>query len=616
MAASAILVLLGAASVHAYLPGVGSNVFIDGQSLTLDVNELDSLRTQIPRDYYSLPFCTLPGRKVFKRESLGQQLEGEIIEATGYTLSISEPLTCRTLCDKEVNEDGIEQFKTAIDEDYQVHMMVDSLPAVYALPYTPDGVQASYSRGFPVGFKGKNDVYYINNHLRFQIALSKLEPGKNNIVGFLVQPFSYAHKKQGGCPNSLVPSADERTYHALSDTTAIRFTYDVVWETSNLPWSHRWDIYFNDMDSTNIHWFSVTNSSLIVVFLAGLVAMILLRALRRDIARYNEAEMEEAKEESGWKLVHGDVFRPPQTLPGLFAVFVGTGVQLSGMSFLVLFFVVAGLISPSQRGNLLTATVLIFVLVGSLAGYQTARIHRVFRGTSWFKVTAMAATLYPAFCFLVFLSINAMLSLVGSTAAVKFAPLCIIILLWLTVQAPLVFFGSYIGFRKEPPNQPVRTNAIPRQVPEQPWFLSPWVALPFSGILPFGAVSVELYFIMTAVWLHQLFFIFGFLLLAMIILMATCAEISIVLCYFQLCAEDHRWWWRSLQWSGSCAGYLFLYSAWYFFAELQLVGIVPALMYFGYSALIAVSFALATGAVGYLSCFWFVRKIYGSIKVD
>ncbi len=28
--------------------------------------------------------------------------------------------------------------------------------------------------------------------------------------------------------------------------------------------------------------------------------------------------MEEAKEESGWKLVHGDVFRPPASYPMLF----------------------------------------------------------------------------------------------------------------------------------------------------------------------------------------------------------------------------------------------------------------------------------------------------------
>lgn len=58
---------------------------------------------------------------------------------------------------------------------------------------------------------------------------------------------------------------------------------------------------------------------MIVLFLTVMIAMILLRALRKEIAQYNDpSTLEEAKEESGWKLVHGDVFRPPSTYPMLF----------------------------------------------------------------------------------------------------------------------------------------------------------------------------------------------------------------------------------------------------------------------------------------------------------
>ena len=65
-----------------------------------------------------------------------------------------------------------------------------------------------------------------------------------------------------------------------------------------------------------MHWFSITNSIMIVLFLTVMIAMILVRALRRDIAQYNDvASMDEAREESGWKLCHGDVFRPPATYP-------------------------------------------------------------------------------------------------------------------------------------------------------------------------------------------------------------------------------------------------------------------------------------------------------------
>ena len=63
-----------------------------------------------------------------------------------------------------------------------------------------------------------------------------------------------------------------------------------------------------------------------------MVGMILLRSLHRDIAMYNrvptEEERAEEREESGWKLVHADVFRPPTRLPMIFCVCVGMGVQV------------------------------------------------------------------------------------------------------------------------------------------------------------------------------------------------------------------------------------------------------------------------------------------------
>ena len=40
----------------------------------------------------------------------------------------------------------------------------------------------------------------------------------------------------------------------------------------------------------------------------------------------------------------------------------------------------------------------------------------------------------------------------------------------------------------------------------------------------------------------QFYYLFGFLFVVFIILIITCAEITIVLCYFQLCSEDYNWW--------------------------------------------------------------------------
>ena len=58
---------------------------------------------------------------------------------------------------------------------------------------------------------------------------------------------------------------------------------------------------------------------------------------------------------------------------------------------------------------------------------------------------------------------------------------------------------------------------------------------------------------------NQFYFVFGFLFIVLVILVATCAEITIVMCYFQLCNEDYRWWWRSYLSAGSSGIYLMLY---------------------------------------------------------
>jgi transmembrane 9 superfamily protein 2/4 len=64
--------------------------------------------------------------------------------------------------------------------------------------------------------------------------------------------------------------------------------------------------------------------------------MIMVRTLRRDIARYNQDEgPDEAVEETGWKLVHGDVFRPPR-YPRLFAAVIGSGIQVFLMALITI----------------------------------------------------------------------------------------------------------------------------------------------------------------------------------------------------------------------------------------------------------------------------------------
>ena len=76
--------------------------------------------------------------------------------------------------------------------------------------------------------------------------------------------------------------------------------------------------------SFEIHWLSIINSFVLVLLLTGFLSIILMRVLKNDFSRYARGDEEdEDEEETGWKLVHGDVFRLPPA-SSVFCAFIGT----------------------------------------------------------------------------------------------------------------------------------------------------------------------------------------------------------------------------------------------------------------------------------------------------
>merc|ERR1719316_489065 len=251
-----------------------------------------------------------------------------------------------------------------------------------------------------------------------------------------------------------------------------------------------------------------------------------------------------------------------------------------------------------------------------VAGYTAARFCKLFDGDDWKLTTLLTACLYPGLFFLIFFVLNLFIWGEKSSGAVPFTTMFAILTLWFGISVPLVYLGSYSGFKRDAIELPVRTNQVARKIPEQPWFTHSVFMSLVGGLLPFGAVFTELFFIMSSLWQHQFYYLFGFLMLVLLILLVTCAEISIALTYFQLTSEDYTWWWRSFFASATSAVYIFLYACLYYATRMQITYYVGALLYFGYMFVISFIFALICGSVGMLSTFQFVRSIYSSIKID
>ncbi|CAL5419364.1 unnamed protein product [Camellia sinensis] len=634
---SAIVLLLLTYNAYSfYLPGVAPQDFDKGDLLNVKVNKLTSTKTQLPYSYYSLPYCH-PETIVDSRENLGEVLRGDRIENSAYVLNrfvqfkMREPQMCKIACRLTLDAKTAKEFKEKIEDEYRVNMILDNLPLVVPIQRLDQESPPVYQLGFHVGLKGqytgsKDEKNFIHNHLKFTVKYHRdMQTDLARIVGFEVKPFSVKHEYEGKwTENTHLTTCDPQAKRMVSNNNApqqveekqeIIFTYDVEFQESDVKWASRWDTYLL-MSDDQIHWFSIVNSLMIVLFLSGMVAMIMLRTLYRDISKYNELEtQEEAQEETGWKLVHGDVFRPPNNSE-LLCVCAGTGVQFFGMILVTMIFAVLGFLSPSNRGGLMTAMLMLWVFMGLFAGYASARLYKMFKGSEWKKIALRTAFLFPATVFVIFFVLNALIWGQKSSGAVPFGTMFALVFLWFGISVPLVFVGSYVGFRKPAIEDPVKTNKIPRQIPEQAWYMNPIFSILIGGILPFGAVFIELFFILTSIWLNQFYYIFGFLFIVFIILIITCAEITIVLCYFQLCSEDYLWWWRSYLTSGSSALYLFLYAAFYFFTKLEITKPVSGALYFGYMLIGSYAFFVLTGTIGFYACFWFTRLIYSSVKID
>lgn len=120
-----------------------------------------------------------------------------------------------------------------------------------------------------------------------------------------------------------------------------------------------------------------------------------------------------------------------------------------------------------------------------------------------------------------------------------------------------------------------------------------------TGILPFGAIFVELYFIMTSLWTNKIYYMFGFLFLCYGLMIITSAATTVLLVYFLLCAENYRWHWRAFIGAGMTGGYVFVNALIFWATRVSFGGLTGAVLYVGYSALIAFIVFILTGTFSF-----------------
>merc|ERR1739845_32194 len=164
---------------------------------------------------------------------------------------------------------------------------------------------------------------------------------------------------------------------------------------------------------------------------------------------------------------------------------------------------------------------------------------------------------------------------------------------------------------------PCRVNTIPRLIPENTvWYGKPHLIIPLSGLLSFGSIFIELFYILSSIWKYKIYHVYVFLLGVYVILVLIVSLSTIIVIYFVLNAENYHWQWTAY-FSGASTGlYVFIYSVYFFIFRTNITGFLQTMHYFGYMGVISLNLAILCGTIGHFSANKFVMAIYHNVKLD
>ena len=238
---AALALLLVNASFGFYLPGVTPVEYEPGDSVTIKVNSIKSVRTAIPFDYYSLMHCRPVGQGAIKAdvENFGEILWGDIIKPSRYAAHMKKNVGCTKLCTTKPKEKDpskisrqLKKLKTRIDDEYRGHLILDNLPVSEVYIWEGRKEALYYKLGYPIGVPGnKTRDSLVNNHLAFTIKYHKPDSGIPGfrIVGFEVVPYSIdsAHI-ESHCGKGMSPTCNLTILGVCTRTLFPILTYQRV----------------------------------------------------------------------------------------------------------------------------------------------------------------------------------------------------------------------------------------------------------------------------------------------------------------------------------------------------------------------------------------------------
>jgi transmembrane 9 superfamily protein 2/4 len=476
-------------------------------------------------------------------------------------------------------------------------MSLDSLPLVTEYEISENVTQPVL--GFDIGYV-KNGKHYLRSSIHFRLGVQGDE------IVIMLSKFGIA---------AAVSDAESECFLDFARPVAIEDAVPITFQLSvSCEEVHR-DLrqYMDELDKTPAippptpppDRRAVRIAAIGIVLAPLTIAWVLYRTAwrKRPVSEFDEFDGCE------WKLIQGDVGRPPEDALAL-SLRIGWGVQF--LVAVCVMLVVGRSDSVWTTGRFIDKFIAGFVCGAPVGGFFTGSLFKMIGDGNWrtilMRIPALSILVWGTFWMLYGVVVRPETS---------------------TIQLPTHFFRSFVlnflldlvgaiaGIRARTLTLWQKVNKIPRQIPPQSYVASTVVPTLLSAVFVFATAAVHIHLVMvtalagvpntlniTAIFLGAVTFLFQSIVA------------GIVVTWWRLANEDFRWWWAAYRAPGAAALAFAVYCVYFLRAWCRPPDLASAALVFCIMAAGFIAVRFAGGAAGFLGAFGFVRVIYNTLKVE
>ena len=425
------------------------------------------------------------------------------------------------LCAKKYNDTQIEWFEFFTEYHFTYRLYLDDLPSatVLARNVKDHKEKINYHEGVPIGvWDEKTGKGFIVNHLEITVLLQNVAgSGKQEgttpsyrVIGFDIEPYSLAE----GANRFKPPHQFNHAKQPITADTEIHFSYNIKSKHNpDLDWAHRMDHY----QKLNSHYFKVQHTQLWITFAILVVLTIITfqimvwtlswdylaiakiekaqndflgkRAqkkrsdLDQSYGQLNQFEHDDPEDKDAevrkpdpelekdrsvlWRKLGGEVMRAPGR-SNMFAVFVGTGVQVYVIFLLMLLYQGLNMFTHlSFRPLIWYSIVVSMACTGAFNGFFMAKTMKLFgQATNWKEMSCVSACFFPMIMTLIVFMIDLLEYVEQAEEEIDVSTGFTAICLWVVICVPATFLGASRAMLESSDRDVIaKPHSIPRTIP-------------------------------------------------------------------------------------------------------------------------------------------------------